>query len=278
MENYIFDKKKIEGLLSDFYVGTGIAVTLYDADMTIVSTSPVYSSYCARVRAKEAGRSGCDECDRVHMQMARENGRAVFYSCHAGLTETVTPIFYEGTLIAYIQTGQFRDADGCYSDPVVPHKTEHSLGYREGELSELYEKTPIISKEKLSAHLNIINALVKSFWVDGLISLKRSMLSVRIERYIEENLREVLTVDHLCLHFGVSKNALYGIFHREFGNTVTEYVNERRLTAAKKLLHMRNKMSISHIAESSGFSDYNYFIRVFRKHFGTTPLQYRKNI
>jgi AraC-like DNA-binding protein len=275
MENYIFNKEKIEGLLSDFYVGTGIAVALYDADMNMVATSPVYSEYCTRVRKIPEGRRGCDECDRVHMQRAKESGRAVFYACHAGLTETVTPIFYEETLIAYMQTGQFRDAAGGFCRTDAPNCFAIKHGIDPGFLSSLYEKTPLISEKKLAAHLNIADALVKSFWVEGLISRNRSMLSVRIERYVDGHISDGISVNELCEEFFVSKNALYRIFKRDFGTTVNEYITKKRLAAAEELLS-DNKLSIADIAERCGFSDYNYFIRTFKRHCGITPLKYRK--
>ncbi|MBQ8387570.1 MAG: PocR ligand-binding domain-containing protein [Clostridia bacterium] len=276
MKNYIFDKEKIEGLLSDFYVGTSIAVALYDAEMNMVATSPVYSEYCARVRDIPEGRRGCDECDRIHMQRAKESGQAVFYACHAGLTETVTPIFYEGTLIAYMQTGQFRDAVGEFCQADAPCRLAVEHGIEPSFLSSLYAKTPLISEKKLAAHLNIADALVKSFWVEGLISRNRSMLSVKIEQYIDEHLTEKIHIDGLCKEFYLSKNALYALFRDEFHTTVGDFIAEKRLHLAQHYLQTKTEINISQIASLCGFPDYNYFIRLFKKRLGMTPLQFRK--
>ena len=43
------------------------------------------------------------------------------------------------------------------------------------------------------------------------------------------------------------------------------------------MLRENTEMNVTEIASRCGFSDYNYFIRAFKKHLGVTPLKYRKN-
>ena len=275
--DYIFNKEKLKQVLSDFYNSTGIAVALYDASMQSIAGAPsCHSPYCTHIRNRSECVLNCDRSNLTHMEEVSLNRKISRYTCHAGLMETILPVVYEDVLIAYIQIGQFRDAEGRYSSAERLKEVAERYGFSTQELLSLYDTLPVVSEEKLHSLYHIVDILVKSFWVDGLITYNRSMLSVHIARYIEENLADNLSIYHLCSRFGVSKNALYGIFHREFGRTVNEYINERRLAAAEKMLRADEGKSIAEIAEKCGFSDYNYFIRVFRKHFGATPLQYRK--
>jgi len=135
---------------------------------------------------------------------------------------------------------------------------------------------PVISRKKLYAHLNLMDVLVKSFWADGLITRNRSMLSVKIEHYINENLSEKLSVDDMCGRFFVSKNGLFRVFRENFNQTPIEYITDKRLKYACELLVDRLELDISGVSSLCGFPDYNYFIRLFKKHFGMTPLAYRK--
>ncbi len=276
--DYIFDKQKIESLLSDFYVSTGIAVTLYDASMKVVTKSPVFSDYCACIRRSHACVLNCDTSDLLHMKEAKETGKTVFYVCHAGLRETITPLCYDGTLIAFIQTGQFRDAgDTCFTEHAIARIAEH-YGTSADRLSALYKQTPTISQEKRRAHLNIVDSLIKSFWLDGLITKNRSMVSVRITQYIEDHLSDRISLPTLCEHFFLSKNALYRLFRKEFGATVNEYILKKRLSRAEDLLKNEPSLGVSDVAAVCGFSDYNYFIRTFKKQYGVTPLKFRKSL
>lgn len=274
--SYIFQKEKLEGLISDFYISTGIAVTLYDASKKVVVKSPVFTDCCACIRAKEACIESCNRSDRVHMELAAKSKAICHYTCHAGMMEVITPILYEDVVIAYLQIGQFRDAEGVYSSRAQIQKTAQRYGLEPESLLRLYQKTPELSREKLRALMNIINILIRSFWEDGLILRNRSMLSVKIEQYIIQRLGEKIYIEELCEKFSLSKFALYGLFREEFHCTVNEYILGKRLEQAKLLLRRRPDWNITRVASSCGFADYNYFIRAFRQHTGITPLQYRK--
>lgn len=274
--NYIFNVEKLTQIVSDFYTSTGIAVTLYDSAKKAVVSSPVYSSCCKCVRSKKECVANCDESNIIHMQEAEKTKRPVLYTCHAGLMETITPIFYENTLIAYMQTGQFRDGEGVYSTVEKLVQTEKQYGFSEGSLVALYNEIPLVTKPKLKALLNLMNVIIRSFWVDGLIQTNRSMLSVKIERYIAEHIEEKIHIDEICDKFFISKSTLYRLFRTEFETTVNEFILTKRLHHAKELLKNKRELDITQVSERCGFTDYNYFIRLFKKTFGITPLQYRK--
>ena len=55
----------------------------------------------------------------------------------------------------------------------------------------------------------------------------------------------------------------------------SDYVREERLKAAKKLLR-NGESPVWAVAEAVGIKDSNYFVRLFKKREGVTPLQYRK--
>ena len=57
--------------------------------------------------------------------------------------------------------------------------------------------------------------------------------------------------------------------------TVNGYLTALRIEKAKELLKATDK-SVAEVARLVGFNDYNYFIRVFKKTVGTTPLSYKK--
>ena len=55
---------------------------------------------------------------------------------------------------------------------------------------------------------------------------------------------------------------------------IGEYIANCRISESKKLL-TSTYLSVREVSEKVGFLDYNYFIRLFKKHVGTTPLKYR---
>lgn len=65
------------------------------------------------------------------------------------------------------------------------------------------------------------------------------------------------------------------MFRRVTGQSIVDYINNRRIEAAQKLLET-TELSISAVAEQTGFASAAHFRRVFRDVMGTGPLQYRK--
>jgi AraC-like DNA-binding protein len=274
----IFDKEKLAQVLSDFYSSTGIAVTLYDSQKQVVATSPIYSPYCALIRSRVHCVEHCDRSDLTHMKEVGADHTVKCYTCHAGLMETILPIEYEGIVIAYLQIGQFRDTAAVYSSPEHIAEAARRYGLPIDELRARYEELPLISEVRLAALFRILGILIRSFWEDGLIAYRRSMLSIRIEQYITAHLTEQIRIEALCREFSLSKNALYRLFREEFQATVNEFILQKRLNLACELLRSESTLSVTEISARCGFSDYNYFIRLFKNQRGITPLQFRKRM
>ena len=78
---------------------------------------------------------------------------------------------------------------------------------------------------------------------------------------------------------GYSKNYFRKLFKNEVGVPPLEFLNNRRLEHAKKLMwQQRDKMTIREIAHQSGFSDAYYFSRIFKKREHMTPTEYMAQI
>lgn len=274
--NYIFNSEKIKQLLSDFYISTDIAVTFYDSSMNMVATSPVHSCYCMKIRDSIDRKKNCNRSNIAHMKQSAQEKTTVSYTCHAGLMETIMPVFYEETLIGFMQIGQFRDASEKYSSIEKVKSALKIYNIDNEPMLSLYESLPVVSEEKFSALKKILLILIKNFWDDSLIRHNRSMLSIKIEQYVLENIKEKLYVEDICKQFFLSKNALYRLFKAEFRTTVGEFILNKRIQLSLDTLR-KTAIPITTIASDLGFPDYNYFIRAFKKQMGITPLQFRKN-
>ena len=94
--------------------------------------------------------------------------------------------------------------------------------------------------------------------------------------YIASHLDGDLTAATVARHLGVSREHLSRAFHQHFGITYQRYVTNRRLAAARHLLTETNtSSSLLDIALATGFGSHAHFSRVFRKHEGITPTQFR---
>jgi AraC-like DNA-binding protein len=92
--------------------------------------------------------------------------------------------------------------------------------------------------------------------------------------YIHEHLTQKIQVNELCRKAYLSRNAFFKWFKEQFGITPLDYVNNERIKLAKQLLS-ENRHSIAQISGHCGFSDVNYFVRLFKKIEGITPGAYK---
>lgn len=83
-----------------------------------------------------------------------------------------------------------------------------------------------------------------------------------------------LSVAGLAEQFNMSASYLGSLFAQVTGVGLAEYIREKRLNFACEQLRT-GKKSISDIAHESGFSNVNYFTKVFRKNLGIPPAEYR---
>lgn len=93
--------------------------------------------------------------------------------------------------------------------------------------------------------------------------------------FIEQNFTEKLTLDSIAEVSHYSARHFVRIFSDTYHQTPQEYILSLRLKRACELLS-EGELSVGQTAQESGFSDGNYFCRVFRKAMGISPGEYRK--
>ena len=84
-----------------------------------------------------------------------------------------------------------------------------------------------------------------------------------------ENLKEAADV------LGYNYAYLSRLFKKITGMPVTRYITEKKINMAKELLIARPDITLEEISGMCGYYDTSYFIRVFKKHTGATPGEYR---
>ncbi len=97
----------------------------------------------------------------------------------------------------------------------------------------------------------------------------------KIIAYIDSDLCTDLSLKTFAKYLNVNASYLSTLFSKEVGIPLSEYVNQARISHAKKLL-LGTNLPIKLISEQCGFSDTHYFNRVFRKIEGITPNAYRR--
>ena len=92
---------------------------------------------------------------------------------------------------------------------------------------------------------------------------------------IEKRFAEDLTLHALAREAGYSLYHLAHLFKRETGLGVKQYILQRRIAEARRILLEQRNLTVDAVARQVGFSDFALFNRSFKKLTGQPPTQYR---
>ena len=94
--------------------------------------------------------------------------------------------------------------------------------------------------------------------------------------YVHNHRQEMVTMNDMARLCHLSPSYFSRLFRREMGENFINYVNRIKVQWAKERLRSSND-SVVQIAQELGYMDSSYFISVFKKFEGTTPLAYRQH-
>ena len=149
--------------------------------------------------------------------------------------------------------------------------------------------TPVVSKDTVDAFRKILNSesdIALTGWTYIALSELLNVLSFeslnndpelapKLIDYIDKNFKEPLSINHLANIFGYSNSYIAHIFCDQLKIPFRTYLGAVRSEYAASQIKTTKK-SLTEIAYDSGYVSLNTFCRCFKKHFSTTPSQYKK--
>lgn len=93
---------------------------------------------------------------------------------------------------------------------------------------------------------------------------------------VQYDLSANLSLNTIAKRLNVNSSYLSALFHKEYGCTLTAFINRQRIDHGILLLRLTSK-PVQEIAADCGIHDVNYFIKLFKKQTGLTPSRYRQH-
>ncbi|WP_139905160.1 response regulator [Clostridium thermarum] len=156
----------------------------------------------------------------------------------------------------------------CYSGLKQMHKSYEearaSLEYKSENLNVIYfgDINPDF-QEKESFNEKITN-----------VDKQKIALFQVVEQYITDNLKEDLKLEDTAAKFNLSSYYFSRTFKEVVGCNFSDYINMVRINKAKEMLQ-HDSISIKEVCYSVGYSDPNYFSKVFKKYEGVSPTEFK---
>ena len=132
-------------------------------------------------------------------------------------------------------------------------------------------------REAALAHLTLLLVEVSRLAADvvGDLRLKDEPLLAAVFGFIEERYGGQISLKDVARAVGLSAGHLTTVVGRKTGRTVLEWITERRMAEARKLL-VGTDLPVGEVGRRVGYGDAGYFARTFGRAHGATPLGWRR--
>lgn len=105
---------------------------------------------------------------------------------------------------------------------------------------------------------------------------KLSPMTTKVVSYIQENLKEDLSLDDIQEHFNINKHYLNRVFKNELGTSIYQFIIINKIALAKQMLEAGvDALTVSY---ELSYSNYSTFARSFKKITGYSPTHYVNTI
>lgn len=274
--NTLFNNDRLLQLITNLHTLTGIWANIFDVHGKDIQLSAEHNKFCALINKSPEGHARCEACDADAVEHCSAARSAYSYRCHAGICETVLPFSESGETIAYIVFGQLLDDKSIKQQW---ENTRQTLSWYQGDMDELREaffELKQFSARETKAYAEILEALTSYIRLEGIIRSAEYTDLQKLEMYLDQHYMESLSLKRISADLNIGTTKLCTLAKKlSGGGTLTGLIAERRVNAAKSMLQ-GSDMPVSAIAEKVGFSDYNYFTKIFKSVTGVTPSRYRK--
>ncbi len=131
--------------------------------------------------------------------------------------------------------------------------------------------------EAALAHLRLLLVSVSRLAADvtGDLVLRDEPLLAGVFEFIEARYGQPISLQDVAAAVGLSPGHLTTVVGRKTGRTVQQWITERRMTEARRLL-AGTDLTVEALAGRVGYRDVSYFIKSFRRGHGATPLEWRR--
>lgn len=270
---------ELKDLLDSFCQLTDMRVAYFSLDTSdsysIVGQQRDISPFCRAVRSNTIGLSACLKCDNQALSASISDRDIHIYRCHMGLYEAIVPIFLHDRYSGFLMFGQVRNSDSD-STTLIEQRADE-LGLSAPSLINAYNALPSFTFEKIHAAAKMLSIISKHIIHTGILRRRDQKIINEIDSYIRQHLSDPISVRDLVKHVHLNAAYLTDMMKHQTGSGCLEYIHRIKLNTAKELL-ITSDMSIGEISLKLGFTDQNYFTRLFKRYYGSTPTQYRQNI
>ena len=175
-----YDLKKLQQILQDLSVLTGISIAVLDAQRQPLTRNAPALDYCTAIQA-QYGLAPCRCSDDALLDRCEKSRTLETHICHAGLYDLAMPVIKQDMIVGFLVMGRIRcpQSSPTAADPM---------------LDGLYQQIPYFSEEKLQSLMDLMPRIL----FESAIEIAPDHLIRQAQHYIETHLDESISIRQLC--------------------------------------------------------------------------------
>ena len=200
----------------------------------------------------------------------------------------------EDQVIAHIRAGETEDAVRTFSQYLLHYGERHNfddLMLKDIEILTVVRKSAQVPEERI--RLKIVDIFATGS-IQDIVRFSAAYLRAIVEnsaakspqkmhyavqricKRLAEHVEQSWNINDFAREYGFNPFYLSRLFKDETGLSFTDYLTEKRVEKAIVLMSDTN-LTIGEIGQAVGYSDQNYFSRVFKKRTKMGPKEYRRS-
>lgn len=225
--------------------------------------------------------NGAGSLNYGEKEFSLREGDCVFIDCHNPYSHTTDPnnlwtlrwVHFYGPQMASIYN-KYCERGGR---PVFTPEDSAPFFDIWDELTKVAGSADYMRDMLINQHLSTLLTLImsESWHPEDATTAKKKASVADVKEFLDQNYGSKITLDGLATHFYINKYYLTKVFKEQYGQSITAYLLNVRITKAKRLLRFSEK-SVEEIGFEVGLGAPHYFSQTFKSVEGVPPSVYRK--
>jgi AraC-type DNA-binding domain-containing proteins len=213
---------------------------------------------------------GFDSGDEAQIRLIKpiQNGKLLFPRCIA--SQHPAFLMLRNAFVDIMRAFGQRTEESFAGQGIAQPYLEDSSLVTDNLTSQLYVKSSLMYILATLSAYGLFIPTEKNF--DRRVESIKTALT-----FIRENYYNKIYISDLADQVNLNEQYFCRLFKKAIGHSPIEYINEYRIRQAKRLLE-ETDLQVTEVCLECGFNNLGNFLQEFRKHTGTTPLQYRKHM
>jgi AraC-like DNA-binding protein/ligand-binding sensor protein len=267
-----------------FSEATGLPLNLRPVeDFHLAHHGKVHENpFCALMAKHSRTCAACLDAQQKSSDSALQQTRTIM--CFAGLCESSVPLRTGENLIGFLQTGEvmLRKPTPVQFSKIASLLLKWGIGHELKEAEHAWLESKVVPRKQYESVLRLLEifALHLSLVANQLVIQSKQAeppAIARARQFILEHQNEELSLETVAKAVNMSSFYFCKTFKKVTGLNFTDYLARARIERAKELL-LNPNARVSEIVFEVGFQSITHFNRIFKRHVGRSPSEYRASL